>query len=878
MKILFVKNSSERAKPYQIQTLIYEENGQKFVQKRALCPEATAHLMQMKANHKALATSILDPRIKLAPIIDERADTLTFEFIEGESLESRFDNALQTNQASVDTLINTFYDRMRTAFKTVPFDSKTMVSSTFSGLFGEYDYSRFDGMPAFEGVSNIDLIFSNIIFRGEDIYLIDYEWCMPFALPVEYVFFRALLMLPRNIQGYPERYIDQTLLCHKMERNLIDRTILAGGFYFYQERYLKTNSEIGRQIEAQKAHIAGLEAHLEAHASAIKEKDEWITYLQEAAESMRLKNRLLRLAQKFVPGPIRQKLQRHIARDASYHVPRYHYEAPSLTDDVAKQLANLPRKPLISIIMPVYNVDPRWLDLAIESIQRQWYPHWELCIADDCSTNLETINYLEALDDTRIKIRRLEQNGNISIASNAAIDLATGEYLALMDNDDELTPDALYEMVRKLNETDADLIYSDEDFVTTEGVYTNPHFKPDFSPNLLLSHNYMTHLTLFKRTLLDRAGKFDPLYDGAQDFDLFLRLTEQTEKIAHIPKVLYHWRLLESSTALNAHAKPEAHERGRRALIEALQRRGIRASVVDANMAHYFRVRYEIIGTPLVTIVIPFKDKPELLKVCIESILEKSTWPHFEIIAISNNSQEPETFTLMQSLEARDSRVQCHEYNVPFNYSQINNHAISTYARGEHILLLNNDIEVITPDWIEAMLEHSQRPEIGCVGAKLYYPNDLVQHAGIIIGLGGYAGHSHKLSKRHKPGYFNRLSVVQDISAVTGACLMVKRSIYQAMDGLNAVEFKVAYNDVDFCLRVQEAGYHNVFTPFAQMYHHESITRGYEDTPEKQARFETEKAHLYARHTQILTHGDPFYNPNLTSSREDFGLSEALLR
>ena len=468
----------------------------------------------------------------------------------------------------------------------------------------------------------------------------------------------------------------------------------------------------------------------------------------------------------------------------------------------------------------------------------------------------------------------LEKNLNISGATNAALEIATGDYIALMDNDDEITPDALYEMVKAINEKGAEFIYSDEDFISTEGICSNPHFKPDFSPDLLLSHNYITHFTCFKKELLDKVGLYNSQFDGAQDYDLFLRLTEKTSKIYHIQKVLYHWRMLETSTSANSEAKPEAIERGKVVLQETLKRRGIEGTVQHGNMHHYFRIKYPIKHNPLVSIIIPFKDKPELLDMSINSILEKSTYKNYEIIGISNNSEQKETFDMMTLLEKKDSRVSFYEYNTEFNYADINNHGVNTYAKGEHILLLNNDIEVISPSWIEAMLEQSQRENIGCVGAKLYYPNDTVQHAGVIIGLGGYAGHSHKMYPRDNPGYFNRLNTIQNLSALTAACLMIKKSIYTEINGLDAIKFKVAYNDVDFCLRVREKGYLNIFTPYAEMYHHESISRGYETTPEKIARFQTEKDALLERHKEILTNGDPYYNPNLTHDKEDFSICQ----
>ena len=671
--------------------------------------------------------------------------------------------------------------------------------------------------------------------------------------------------------------LPNAFLYHKMERHFIDNYVMKDAFYTYRNNYLKGIKHLEHlqaQVEGKEAHIQELSSRLHAIGEdlvyarrIVEERDTQLQELNRIADSMRIKSRIKRLAKKLLPFMTQDE-----TAAVTTKTPSYRYQMPQLTPQTEEEIANFEQKPLISIIMPVYNVDPIWLQKAIDSVRSQWYENWELCIADDKSTKQETLDYLKGLDDPRIKVRFLEKNLNISGASNAALEMAEGDYIALMDNDDEITPDALYEMVKCINETDADFIYSDEDFIDTEGICSNPHFKPDFSPDLLLSHNYITHFTCFRKSLLDQVGNFNSMFDGSQDYDLFLRLTENTDNICHIKKVLYHWRTLESSTSLNSEAKPEALERGRKVLIETMRRRNIKAKVEHANMHHYFRVRYPIENTPLVSIIIPFKDKPELLEMCIGSILEKSTYRNFEIIGISNNSEEEHTFETMVSLEKRDTRVSFYEYNVAFNYADINNHAVKTYAKGEHILLLNNDIEVITPEWIEAMLEHSQRDEIGCVGAKLYYPDDTVQHAGIIMGLGGYAGHSHKGYSRHNVGYFNRLGVVQNVSAVTAACLMVKKRIYEEVGGMDAIRFKVAYNDVDFCLRVGEKGYRNLFTPYAELYHHESISRGYETTPEKMARFQKEKDALFERHQKILTEGDPYYNPNLCHDKEDFSL------
>jgi len=551
----------------------------------------------------------------------------------------------------------------------------------------------------------------------------------------------------------------------------------------------------------------------------------------------------------------------------------YRYVEPAHGDDVRRRIDTFADRPVFSVIMPVYNVDPLYLAAAVDSVTAQWYPRWELCICDDASTAPETLEYLRSLRDPRIKITFSETNRNIAGATNEALALAEGDYVVLLDNDDTLTPDALFEIACAVNETGADFIYSDEDFITETGKAVHAHFKPDFSPDLLLSHNYITHLCAMKRSLVDRTGRFDSRFDGAQDYDYFLRATERAERIHHIPKVLYHWRMHAGSTSADADAKPEASNRAKAALENALKRRNIRGEVLEGNLPHYFRVKRRIEGEPLVSIVIPFRDKPELLETCIGSILEKSTYRRFEIIGMNNRSSEPETFETMARLGERDARVTFHDYDRPFNYSAINNHAVEQYAGGKHILLLNNDIEIISPDWIEALLEHSQRPEVGCVGAKLYYEDGTIQHAGAIIGLGGYVAHSHRGLPGTSHGYFNRLNVIQNLSAVTGACLMVERELYLSVGGLDETHFQIAYNDIDFCLRIREKGLLNVFTPYCEAYHYESKSRGSDDEdPEKAARFEKEKAWLKQRHPVVASLRDPYYNPNLTLDSEDFAL------
>lgn len=555
----------------------------------------------------------------------------------------------------------------------------------------------------------------------------------------------------------------------------------------------------------------------------------------------------------------------------------YTYFPPRLTAAIRHDI-EASAGPLISVIMPVYNTDAAWLTKAIDSVRSQWYPNWELCIADDHSDRPETLAVLGRIDDPRIHVHHLPDNRNIAGASNVALEMASGEYVALLDHDDELTPDALYQAWKAIAEQGADFIYSDEDKLDEQGVPCEPHFKPDFSPEQFLSQNYLCHLAVIRKSLVDRVGGFSTGFDGAQDYDLFLKVLEHARQIVHLPRVLYHWRKVPGSTAARFSEKSYAQDAGRRALQAAMQRRGVAATAEDGRYPGTYRVRYAIEGAPRVSIVIPFRDEPALLETCITAIIDKSTWANYEIVGVSNNSEKAETFEMMADLSRRDDRVRFVRHDVPFNFSAINNFAVAHHARGEHVVLLNNDVEIITPDWLESLLEFSQRPDVGVVGGKLYYPDGQVQHAGIILGIGGrraggVAGHSHKHFPKDDPGYKSRPHIVQNLSALTGACFMVSKRIYEEVGGLDESRFRVAFNDVDFCLRVREKGYLNVFTPWCEAWHHESWSRGYEDTPEKKQRFDQEFQAFMTRHAAQLAAGDPYYNPNLTLWREDFSLS-----
>lgn len=546
---------------------------------------------------------------------------------------------------------------------------------------------------------------------------------------------------------------------------------------------------------------------------------------------------------------------------------------------IRKEIENFKYKPKISIITPVYNVDPKWLNKCINSVLNQYYDNWEFCLYDDASTNKKTINCLKRWEnaDPRIKIVYGETNQHISGASNEALKMATGEFVALLDNDDELPPNAFYENVKLLNEhPEADMIYSDEDKITTKGRRMGPFFKPDWSLDLFLSMMYTSHLGLYRKSIIDEIGGFRRGYEGSQDYDLVLRFIEKTtpQKIFHIPKVLYHRRMIPGSAAEPIDAKDYAHVSAKKALSDYLKRNNIEGTIEDGLFTGSYRVKRAIVGSPKVSIVIPFKDQAEVLRTCVNSILEKTDYKNYEIILVSNQSNEQETLEYLDRLKINPIFTIL-QYDKPFNFSAINNYATSK-ASGEYLLFLNNDTEVINSEWLSSMLEHAQRDEVGVVGVKLLYPNDTVQHAGVVMGLGGVAGHAFKYFPISDKGYFGQLGVVRNYSAVTAACVLTKTGLFNKVGGFNENDLKVAYNDVDLCLRILEQGYLIVYTPYAQLYHYESLTRGYDEefkakNPDEYKRFLAEQDFMYSNWSKYIEH-DPYYSPNLTRVREDFSI------
>ena len=566
--------------------------------------------------------------------------------------------------------------------------------------------------------------------------------------------------------------------------------------------------------------------------------------------------------------------------------------------ELQEQRKNPPEHgPIISIVVPVYRTPEIYLREMIESVVNQTYGNWELCLADaspkgeqlrqdlkkikgrktrealmkipDGDTELTSVIREYQLKDSRIRYEILKENKSIAENSNAAMEMATGDFVGLLDHDDTLEPNALYEVARKICEDDrVDVVYTDEDKINSKGTkHLTPNMKPDFNLDLLRSNNYICHLFVVRRILMEKVGGFRKEFDGAQDYDFILRCTEEAEKIAHVHKVLYHWRTHEKSTSDNPESKIYAFHAGRRAVEAHLQRLGIQAEVEETCDLGYYRVKYPVIGSPMVSILIPNKDQLQTLKKCLKSIWEKTEYTNYEILIIENNSTEKETFEFYKKIDGRH-HVRVLYWDKEFNYSSINNFG-AAQAKGEYLLLLNNDTEVITKGWMKELLSHCQRPEVGMVGAKLYFPDNTIQSAGTIIGMGGMADHAFVNMDRKKSGYMYRASIQVDMSGVTAACAMVKRSVYEEVHGLEE-KLTVAFNDVDLGLKIVTAGYLIVFDPYAELYHYESKSRGVND--EKKERHAREVKYTQEKWADFLAAGDPCYNQNLTLAKHNFSL------
>ena len=541
---------------------------------------------------------------------------------------------------------------------------------------------------------------------------------------------------------------------------------------------------------------------------------------------------------------------------------------------IREQIAKFQYLPMISVLLPVYNSNLRWLRRAILSVQKQLYPRWELCVVDDASTDRKLWPFLQrcARRDPRIKVIRRTENGHISAASNDALRLANGDFVALLDHDDELAPTALYFVALALNRNcDLRLLYSDEDKLDAQNRRSEPYFKSDWNPELFLAQNFISHLSVYRTDLIRRLGGFRIGFEGSQDYDLALRCIEQIrpKEIEHLPWVLYHWRAGDQSTASSATAKPYAQEAARRAVQEHLERTGIAGTVVPSHGV-YLQTKYALpIEHPLVSIIIPTRDQVSAVRKCLHSVFHKTDYRTYEVIVLDNETYDSETLEFLAELRKYD-RVQVERIEGTFNYSRLNNRGVEL-SRGSFIALLNNDVEVINDDWLSEMVSRAMQPKVAMVGARLWYPNGTIQHGGVILGAGGIAGHAHVGLRRGEPGYFARAHLAQNLSAVTAACALVRREVYLQLGGFDE-NLAVTFNDIDFCLRLREAGYRIVWTPHAELIHHESASRGVDDSTPKQVRFLAEVDYMNSKWGEMLQR-DPFYNPNLSLGENLFTLA-----
>lgn len=533
---------------------------------------------------------------------------------------------------------------------------------------------------------------------------------------------------------------------------------------------------------------------------------------------------------------------------------------------IVTEVRSWTRRPLISVVVPVFNTPERYLRAMLDSVFDQLYPDWELCVSDDASTapRIATVLAEYAARDTRIRVVSRATNGGISAATNSAVEVATGEFIAFLDHDDVLPQHALYMVAREIARgPDIDLIYTDEDKIDKRGRRYDPHFKSDWNPDLFLSQNMISHLGVYRTELVRHAGGLRSEFDGSQDYDLALRIVEQTQpwRIRHIPHILYHWRAAAGSAAKSAGEKPYAVQAAQRAVADHLRRQDIRASVAFASGSQFAQVIYPLGSEPPVSIIVPTKDRKDLLSRCVSGILEQTCYQNLEVVVVDNRSEDPATRNYLSEIAA-EPRVRVLRYDEPFNFSLLNNWA-AKQAAGEILLFLNNDTEVIGPDWLRHMVANTCRGEVGAVGAKLVYPSGRVQHAGVILGMGGVAGHIHLGRQRDDPGYFSRAVLQQNLSAVTAACLAMRRQVFDEIGGFNG-ELRVAFNDVDLCLRIRQRGYLIVWTPLAELYHYESASRGSDLLSARHEEFVQEVDYMRSKWGRVLDH-DPYFNPNLSS-------------
>ena len=674
-----------------------------------------------------------------------------------------------------------------------------------------------------------------------------------------------------------------------MEQKDLEQMTQEEALRFYREAY-KREKKKGRVLEGKLADAEHKSADLEGRLNRIKGSIFWrmskplrslVHWMRRTKERLGYYGSIKGIARKLNAKMIERKARTQHGT-ASF---------PNAEEAKQQRETKFDRDIKFSILVPLYNTPEKFLRQAIESVVAQTYENWELCLADGSDAEHGSVEkicreymekdrkYLQQCNSSlsnRIVYKKLSKNEGISGNTNACYSMATGNYIALFDHDDVLHPSVLYEYMKAICEKGADYIYCDE--TTFKGNKTiddmiTLHFKPDFAPDNLRANNYICHFSAFDRKLLEGTELFRSQFDGSQDHDMILRLTSRAKCVVHVPKLLYYWRSHAGSVASDINAKSYAIEAAKGAVAAHLTEQGYKNFEISSTKAFetIFRIKYEILGNPKVSIVIPNKDHIEDLKRCITSIVEKSTYDNYEIVIVENNSVTEEIFEYYKKLEENPA-IRVITYEGDFNYSKINNLGVSQ-TTGDYVLLLNNDTQVITLDWMEELLMYAQRKDVGAVGAKLYYEDNTIQHAGVVLGLGAHrtAGHSHYRVSYNNLGYMGRLCYAQNVMAVTGACLMMRKSLFEQLGGLDE-NFAVSLNDVDLCIRAWKAGYVNVFTPFAELYHYESVSRGLDDRGEKAQRYNRESEAFRAKWKDLLEQGDPYYNPNFSLDRSDFAL------
>ncbi len=882
-QVLYVKYNALRAPEYRITTELCEDAEGCFVRKRAGEEAARKHLENIHKNGIALQDYYRD--IRVVPS-EWREGALIFPYIKGQTLADLID----VRHFDRDRFIAQVNEALAAVFSVqdkyvVPFE----MTEDFERVFGKVEIPE---TPALNP-ANIDSLLTNFARNDSGTYCFDCEWVCNFPVPIDFIKYRILLYLYvtqmhaqlngaslEEMLGWFGFSPRDCAVYWEMDDRFEQRVHGEGRRYIYTERYRKkvlSIEALQQQIEDKETQIQTLTTAYQTISNSF--------FWRATKPARNLLDALKRFAKsnEFVYLSLRtaRDVPRHGVRYALNRCRRYMKDRkrirdagrwPSAAERARQRRESFPKDITFSILVPLYNTPEKYLRPMIQSVLDQTYAKWELCLADGSDAEhsaVEKVCQEYAGADARIRYRKLKENLGISGNTNACIDMAMGNYIALFDHDDMLHPSALYENMKAICAQDADFVYSDENtFHETPSDAYYPHYKPDYAPDTLRSYNYICHLTVFRRSLLDEiGGGFRSQFDGSQDYDMILRLTEKARHIVHIPRILYFWRGHPGSVASDVGAKTYTIAAARAALDEHLDRIGLKGTVKDSAIPSTYKIQYVIEGAPLISIVIPNMDHVEDLKKCIDSISEKSTWRNWEIIVVENNSRDEETFEYYRLLEKRPE-IRVVTWEGGFNFPAICNFGAKA-AKGDYILLLNNDIQVITHDWLEQMLMFAQRADVGAVGAMLYYPDDTIQHAGVILGIGGVAGHSHKYFKRGDYGYASRLTIAQNLSAVTAACCLIPRRVWEEIDGLDE-GYAVAFNDVDMCLRIRKAGYLIVWTPYAELYHFESKSRGYEDTPEKQKRFKREIDLFNDRWSGTLAEGDPYYNPNLTLEREDF--------